>query len=254
DTIVPAPTIVTAAASANALGGTGSPVGTIAAGAPPPPRSSSIYRSSGGFRPSAQPQPAESTSVRPAVTVRALLDSATLALPDTNEFTFKPYKVRFTADYVVRPTVGYARDNFGRGVFGGTAIALSDILGNHSLVLAGSINGRIGEAQFLGLYVNQTHRLNWAGGFSQDPLYFYGGSDWTRIDDSRNPGVGDSVDVFSTRIRRFVIRDAFAESSYPFSRFNRIELGLHAVNISEATLDLQTLYDASGPFNQRLVQ
>jgi len=154
----------------------------------------------------------------------------------------------------VRPTVGYQRDNFGRGVFGGTAIALSDILGNHSVVLAGSINGRISEAQFLGLYVNQSHRLNWAGGFSQDPLYFYGGSDQTRIADPNRPG--DSLDVYSTRIRRFVIRDLFTESSYPFSRFNRIELGVHAVNISEATLALQTSYHTStGDFNdQQLVQ
>ncbi|HYU28822.1 MAG TPA: BamA/TamA family outer membrane protein [Gemmatimonadales bacterium] len=244
DTIVPAPTIVTAAASANALGGTGSPVGTIAAGAPPPPRSSSIYRSSGGFRPSALPQPAESTAVPPAVTVRALLDSATLALPDTNEFTFKPYKVRFTADYVVRPTVGYERDNFGRGFFGGTAIALSDILGNHAVLLAGSINGRISEAQFLGVYINQSHRMNWAGGFSQDPLYFYGGSDWTKVEDPNSPG--DTLRVFSSRTRRFVIRDAFTEAYYPFSRFNRLELGLHAVNIAEATLALQTAFDDSG--------
>jgi hypothetical protein len=221
-----------------ALGGTGS-----ASNLPTFSTGVSIYRSATGFRPSALPQPAESSAARPSVTVRALLDSATLSLPDTNEFTFRPYKVRFTADYVVRPTVGYQRDNFGRGVFGGTAIALSDILGNHSVVLAGSINGRISEAQFLGLYVNQSHRLNWAGGFSQDPLYFYGGSDQTRIADPNRPG--DSLDVYSTRIRRFVIRDLFTESSYPFSRFNRIELGVHAVNISEATLALQTSYRTS---------
>src|SRR6266699_3047190 len=246
DTIVqaPRPALV-------ALGGTGA---GSASNLPTFSTGVSIYRSTTGFRPSALPQPAESSAAPRPLTVRSLLDSATLSLPDTNEFTFRPYKVRFTADYVVRPTVGYQRDNFGRGVFGGTAIALSDILGNHSVVFAGSINGRISEAQFLGLYVNQSHRLNWAGGFSQDPLYFYGGSDWTRIEDPRHPGVGDSLEVFSTRIRRFVIRDAFAESSYPFSRFNRIELGLHAVNVSEATLDLQTLYDASGPFDQRLVQ
>src|SRR5205823_153923 len=204
-----------------AIGGTGSNLTTA-------PAPTSIYRSAAGFRPSALAQAAESSAAPPPVTVRALLDSATLSLPDTNEFTFRRYKVRFTADYIVRPTVGYQRDNFGRGIFGGTAIALSDILGNHSVVLAGSINGRISEAQFLGLYVNQTHRLNWAGGLSQDPLYFYGGSDWTRAPDPRN--AGDSLDVFSTRIRRFVIRDLFAESSYPFSRFNRIELGMHAVN------------------------
>ncbi|HEY3221584.1 MAG TPA: BamA/TamA family outer membrane protein [Gemmatimonadales bacterium] len=233
------------------LGGTGAPARLSPPGASAP---TSIYRSATGFRPSAQPQPTESATASPALTVRALLDSATLALPDTNEFTFKPYKVRFTADYVVRPTVGYERDNFGRGVFGGTAIALSDILGNHALVLAGSINGRLSEAQFLGLYVNQSRRLNWAGGFSQDPLYFYGGSDRMRIEDPQRPG--DSLDVFSTRIRRFVIRDLFAESFYPFSRFNRVELGVHAVNIAEATLELQTSYDAlSGKFNdQQLVQ
>src|SRR5258707_12856226 len=94
--------------------------------------------------------------------------------------------------------------------------------------------------------------MNWASGFSQDPLYFYGGSNWTRTEDPRRPG--DSVDVFSSRIRRFVVRNLFAESSYPFSRFNRIELGVHAVNIAEASLDLQTFYDANGPFDQRLVQ
>ncbi|PYP12274.1 MAG: hypothetical protein DMD59_00490 [Gemmatimonadetes bacterium] len=249
DTLLKAPLFVAAVPTTNALGGTGSAATLPNVSAP-----ASIYRSAMGFRPSAQPQPAESTSARPAVTVRALLDSATLALPDTNEFTFKPYKVRFTADYVVRPTVGYARDNFGRGVFGGTAIALSDILGNHSLVLAGSINGRIGEAQFLGLYVNQTHRLNWAGGFSQDPLYFYGGSDQTRIEDPQRPG--DSLDVYSTRIRRFVIRDLFAESSYPFSRFNRIELGVHAINVAEATLALEKSYNAKTRkfVDQQLVQ
>ena len=232
DTVLPAPRPAMVA-----LGGTSAPSNLTTASAP-----ASIYRSAAGFRPSALPQPAESSAAPRPVTVRALLDSATLALPDTSEFTFRPYKVRFTADYVVRPTVGYERDNFGRGVFGGTAVALSDILGNHSVVLAGSINGRISEAQFLGLYVNQSHRLNWASGFSQDPLYFYGGSDWRRIDDQRTPAPGDSLDVYSTRIRRFVIRDLFAESSYPFSRFNRIELGMHAVNIAEATLALETSY------------
>ncbi len=240
DSVLPAPALVSAASSGTP---SATPAGTSGA---------SFYRSGDGFRPSASPQPAESAAAAPPVTVRALLDSASLALPDTNEFSFKPYKVRFTADYVVRPTVGYQRDNFGRGFFGGTAIALSDILGNHSVVLAGSINGRISEAQFLGVYINQSRRLNWAGGFSQDPLYFYGGSDWTRIEDPANPG--DSLEVFSSRVRRFVIRDAFAESYYPFDRFNRLELGLHAVNISEATLAFQTLYDATGAFvDQRLV-
>src|SRR6266566_2813134 len=246
---IPAPPVEPAGLGGTSAGTSGTASGPAARAA----QGTSIYRSSAGFRPSALPQPAESSAAPPPVTVRALLDSATLALPDTNEFSFKPYKVRFSTDYVVRPTVGYSRDNFGRGIFGGTAIAMSDILGNHSVVIAGSINGRISEAQFLGLYVNQTHRLNWASGFSQDPLYFYGGSDWTTVRNSQ--GTADSLRVYSTRIRRFVIRDAFMESSYPFSRFNRIEVGLHAVNISEATLTLRTRFNArdSGFVDERLI-
>jgi Tol biopolymer transport system component len=203
--------------------------------------SQSVYRSAGGFRPSALPQAAESGAA--PVSVRQLLDSAALALPDTNEFTFRPYRVRFTPDYVARPTVGYQRDNFGRGFFGGTAVALSDILGNHTIILSAAVNGRISEAQFLGVYVNQARRFNWAAGFSQEPLYFYDRSSWDRLD-SGSPGGSDSADVFTTRIRRFVIRDAFGESYYPFSRFSRFELGVHAVNVSDDTLALETGFDS----------
>jgi WD40 repeat protein len=240
-----------------APGTAGTPAGAPAVSAPTPARpgeAASIYRTPGGFRPSSTPQAAESTAVPPPVTIRALLDSVTLSLPDTNEFSFKPYKVRFTTDYVVRPTVGYQRDNFGRGFFGGTAVAMSDILGNHTIVLSGSVNGRINEAQFLGVYVNQSRRMNWASGFSQEPLYFYGGSAWETETSGLPPGI-DSADVFVSRIRRFVIRDAFLETSYPFSRFNRMEFGLHAVNITDATLELRTAFDAvSGGFlGQRFV-
>jgi Tol biopolymer transport system component len=246
DTTVPAPAV--AVPVARATPGTGTVAPSTPAPTTRPGEVASIYRGSGGFRPSAVPQAAESVSTKDApVTVRALLDSAALALPDTNEFTFRPYKVRFTADYVARPTVGYQRDNFGRGFFGGTAVSLSDILGNHTIILSGAVNGRINEAQVLAVYVNQARRLNWASGFSQEPLYFYGGSDWSRIDNPSNPGAGDSLDVFSSRIRRFVIRDAFAESAYPFSRFSRVELGLHAVNINDATLELQQAFTAGSP-------
>jgi len=218
------------------------PGGSPAIASAPPERANetqSVYRASGGFRPSASPQAAESLGTTAPVSVRQLLDSATLSLPDTTEFTLRPYHVRFTPDYVARPTVGYQRDNFGRGFFGGTAVALSDILGNHTIVLSGSVNGRISEAQFLGVFVNQAHRFNWATGFSQDPLYFYAGSAWTR-QDFGSPGGADSADVLTTSIRRFVIRRGFVQSYYPFSRFSRAEIGLDAVNITDATLQLET--------------
>jgi Tol biopolymer transport system component len=206
--------------------------------------SASVYRASGGFRPSATPQAAESLGTPGPVSVRQLLDSAALALPDTSEFTLKPYRTRFTPDYVARPTVGYQRDNFGRGFFGGTAVALSDILGNRTIVLSAAVNGRISEAQFLGVFVNQSHRLNWAAGYSQEPYYFYGGYQDAVV---RTPGgaPGDTSFRRTFVIRRFVIRDLFTETYYPFSRFSRLELGLHGVNISDATLALSDYYDGN---------
>jgi len=247
DTVVPAPAVTTPVIPVGSTAPAGSTVPGIHSAAQPtrPGEVASIYHGAAGFRPSATPQASESISTQVPVTVRALLDSANLALPDTSEFTYRPYRVRFTADYIARPTIGYQRDNFGRGFFGGTAVSLSDILGNHTIVLSGAVNGRISEAQFLGVYVNQAHRLNWASGFSQEPLYFYGGSNWEKQEVT---GVTDSADVFVSRIRRFVIRDGFAEGAYPLSRFNRVEVGFHAVNISDATLQLETAFDPSGFF------
>ncbi len=252
------PPVTTLLAGAGGLrDSTPPPQGVSTVGTAPSPgpveranESRSVYRTSTGFRPAALPQAAESLGGPALVSVRQLLDSAAFALPDTNEFSFRPYRVHFTPDYVARPTVGYQRDNFGRGFFGGTAVALSDILGNHTIVLSGAVNGRISEAQFLGVYVNQAHRVNWAAGFSQDPFYFYDRSTW---DTRECVGCGniDSVDVFTSRIRRFVIRDGFAESYYPFSRFSRAELGFHAVNITDDTLALETAYYGPTIVDQR---
>src|SRR5256712_9579625 len=221
---------------------------TSAAAAAPPVQgtrdATSVYRGPGGFRPSAAaPTAAEAAAAAGPGSVGDLLDSAK-ALPDTTEFTFKPYKVRFSADYVARPTVGYQRGHFGRGFFGGTAISLSDMLGNHTLLFSGAVNGRLSEAQVLGAYINQTHRLNWLAGRSPDPPYF---SPPTTIGAVPiGPTAADSAIVLTTRLERVVIRDAVAEAFYPVNRVHRIEPGLHAASISDAVLVLSDYYDQSG--------
>jgi outer membrane protein assembly factor BamA len=40
-----------------------------------------------------------------------------------------------------------------------------------------------------------------------------------------------------------VVRDLFAESYYPFSRFSRVELGVHGVDLDIATLSFKDYYD-----------
>src|SRR5205823_2954524 len=120
---------------------------------------------------------------------------------------------------------------------GGTAISLSDILGNHTMVFSGSVNGRLSEAQVLAAYINQAHRLNWAFGGSQQPLYFY-------LPTTVTPNT-DGTTTFTPQIERFVIRDLFAQAFYPFNRFTRVELGGHFSNISQSVLQEHFLCDPS---------
>jgi Tol biopolymer transport system component len=198
------------------------------------PAPTSIYRAgSGALRPS-EARPPRPDSAAPPLSVAALLDSVNLALPDTASFQQFPYHVRFTPDYVSRPTIGYERDNFGNGVFGGTTIQLSDILGNNSLLFAGALNGRLSEAQVLAAYLNQSHRLNYDLGVSQQPYFIYGapacaGGDCT-------PGSANYI--VDQRLLRLVYRDLFGDAMYPLNRFRRIELGLHYTNVGVATLHI----------------
>jgi len=198
---------------------------------PEPRAGGSVYRTPTGFRASSAPAtPGTPDSSAPApVSVKSLIDSSP-ALPDTNEFTLKPYHTRFSPDYVARPTIGYERDNFGRGFFGGTAIVLSDMLGNHTLAFAGAVNGRLAEAQVLAAYLNQSHRLNWLAGASQTPYYFYLPSP------VQTTGASPYDYIQTAQIERFIVRDVFAAGYYPLNRFTRVELGGHFANIDQSIL------------------
>ena len=203
----------------------------------------SIYRTPQGFRSSSEVnRSGDTTLVPPPVSIAALLDSASFSLPDTSEFSVKNYRVRFTPDYVARPSIGYARDNFGRGFFGGTAVSLSDILGNHQLVFAGYVNGRISEAQVLAAYANLSRRINWVTGISQEPYYFYEPSE-IRVNDPV-PG----LNTFVTNVRRLVVRSAFGQAYYPLSRFQRIEGSLRVANVDDAVLSILEPYNPASGF------
>jgi Tol biopolymer transport system component len=202
----------------------------------------SIYRTQQGFRSSSDlARTGDTTQISKPVSISALMDSANYSLPDTSEFTLKDYRVHFSPDYIARPSIGYARDNFGRGFFGGTAISLSDILGNHQLVFAGSVNGRISEAQVLAAYANLSKRINWAVGVSQDPYYFLEPSDV-----QSDPATGNNI--FITNIRRLVLRSVFGQAYYPITRFQRIEASMRVANVSDALLQINEPYDPATGF------
>jgi Tol biopolymer transport system component len=202
----------------------------------------SIYRTQKGFRSSSDlARTGDTVQLSQPVSIKTLMDSANYSLPDTSEFTLKDYRVHFSPDYIARPSIGYARDNFGRGFFGGSAISLSDILGNHQLVFAGSVNGRISEAQVLAVYANLSKRINWAVGASQDPYYFLEPSQIVA-----DPQTGDNI--FITNIRRLVVRSVFGQGYYPLSRFQRLEGSLRFSNVDDALLQINEPYNPNTGF------
>ena len=165
------------------------------------------------------------------LSIAQLLDSAELALPDTTKFQDSRYRVRFQPDYVARPSIGYAPDSYGRNVFGGTTIILSDMLGNHRLAIAGEVNGRLSEAQLYLGYVNLGRRLQNTGGFSQLPYYFLS-------NDSLIPTSDLSINLEKQEITTFIARQLFASTAYPLNRFTRFELGGGFNNIGRQRLFL----------------
>lgn len=166
---------------------------------------------------------------RGPLSVASLLDSAALALPDTSDFVLTDYAVKFTPDLVGRPVIGaQVGGYYGNGVYGGSMIALSDILGNHNILLAGSINGSLSDAAFFGSYAYLRHRANFFAGFQQIPLYRFYGSSFT-VD----RGLLGRRDVWV----RDVIRQAAVGVSYPLSVFRRLELSVIGAYFTEDLIE-----------------
>ena len=163
------------------------------------------------------------------VSVVALLDSMEIGLPDTTRFRVIPYRARLQPDFSARPTIAYTPDAFGRSVFGGTTLVMSDMLGNNHLAVSGEINGRVSEARALLGYTNLSHRWQFTTAVSQSPYYFLSG------DSLSNTGIS-GIALETQQITTYVARQAFAVTAYPFNRFTRIEFGAGFNNVERSRL------------------
>src|SRR5690606_10042398 len=195
------------------------PLGTDTVAAPVPERRSafitSYYRTEDGeFRVSAV-RPAGEPDAPPPVSVMALLDSAALALPDTTSFELRDYKAKLTPDIIGRPSVGAEVGGYyGNGVYGGSYISLSDMLGNHNLMIAGSINGSLSDASVMTGYTFLKRRTNLSTQLWQVPLYRYLGSGYYPL-----PIGNREREVAANVFLRDVIRGGQVGLAYPFSTF-----------------------------------
>jgi Tol biopolymer transport system component len=193
------------------------------------PGTRSVYRASDGNRRS-DSLPNGGARDSSAVSVNELLDSADLALPDPTRFRDGPYKVSYEADYVARPSIGYAQDNFNRGLFGGTTIVLSDLIGNNKLAFTAQVNGRLQDAVVYAGYTNLGSRLQYTTAISQFPVFFFNGQTFDQDPDNA------SLVNETQSLARFVLRDASFTSLLPRNRFTRFEVGLGLQSIGRSEL------------------
>ncbi|HKV76276.1 MAG TPA: hypothetical protein VJN95_17285 [Gemmatimonadales bacterium] len=201
--------------------------------------SGTLYRTPEGFRHADAAPTSADSALPPPVSIAALMESTTVSMPDTSEFLLKPYKVHYSIEYLARPTLGYTRDNFGGGLYGGSTIVFGDMLGDHNLVFSAYINGRIGESLIEAGYINRAHRLNYSFELSQVPYYNL----------LANQVVTDQLGNASyvENVERLIIRGATATGYYPLSRFQRLEGSLQLANVDDAVQRTFYPYDpASG--------
>lgn len=192
------------------------------------PRRASLYRSTTGLRLSASVPGANERAGTAPVSVAQLLDSVNLELPDTTTFREYDYRVGYQPEQIYRPSVGYAQDNYGRGLYGGAGVVLADLLGNNQVILAGQVNGRFSEAFLLGAYTSLGSRLQYTLGISQTPYFFLLDYYYTPFGD----GSAQYLDTYL--VSRYIVREAFAIAMRPSNRFNRVELGLSANNVARS--------------------
>jgi WD40 repeat protein len=191
-------------------------------------RRQSVYRASTGIRPSADIPGLNERSGSSPVSVAQLLDSVNLALPDTTTFREYDYKVGYRPESIYRPSIGYAQDNYGRGLYGGAGVILADLLGNHQMILAGQVNGRLSEAFFLGAYTSLGSRLQYTLGVAQSPYFFIQDYNWAPYGD----GSANYIEQF--QVARYIVREGFAIGMRPSNRFNRVEVGVSMNNVARS--------------------
>jgi Tol biopolymer transport system component len=188
-------------------------------------RRQSVYRAPSGVRAS-ETLPTTGPGSQSAVSVAALKDSASLALPSDVSLKSEPYKATLRPEAISQPQIGYAQDNYGKGVYGGTAILFGDLLGNRQLLVGGAINGRIEEAQVAVDYRSYSRRLNFATGISQQPFF--------QLQNFTQQDIGNGQVIQQQSLARFIVRSAYFAGLYPISRFDRFEVGASFTNLDKA--------------------
>ncbi len=180
-------------------------------------------------------------------------ETVTFATPETSGADYKPFQPVLSVEIdkervklqkglgklfvIARPPVDFMLATDG-SLFGGSAIALSDVLGNHNLFFM-AFQTREGRS-YIGSYVNLRHRFQYMLQAYQYSLYYYPPFSYY------DPVLYNYLNYRDALAVR-KITGLTAAGIYPFSMFHRLELGLGLSKYAEDFLDpyLFSLYSQS---------
>lgn len=131
-------------------------------------------------------------------------------------FEADEYSTKIQADYIFGG--GAFASNI--GVMGDVVIGLSDMLGNHNIILQLGLYGQLSRSNLMATYINMTRRLNWGVMIYQQAMQ-YGGY-YTTFN-------------YSTYLSR-TYRGAALMGLYPLNVFSRLEASVGGVNVQEDVL------------------
>ena len=140
-----------------------------------------------------------------------------------NNYKIKKYKLKFSSD-VITGSAGY--DKF-YGLQGTNMIQITDVLGNHQILIGTDLYVDLKNSNFSFFYNYLPRRTNYSIGIFQYTSYFTG----------YNQFLGLPIDSVPFRLRNFGVRTI---GSRPFSKFSRIDF-----SASYSILD-QTYFNDSG--------
>ncbi len=150
--------------------------------------------------------------------VAAALADMTLGIPADTAFPVEEYKPKLGIDFIGQPTVGVGVSQFGGSVGGGISMYFSDMLGNRSLGASLQANGGFEDIGAQVVFVNRTHRWNWAVAAEQIP-YRLGRFGAGLVDTPQG-------EVYQEQqlIERQINTGLSGMVAYPFSRASRFEV------------------------------
>ena len=160
----------------------------------------------------------------------------------------KPYRPKFKLDYISNIGMGITNNSmYGTGMQGGVSMIFSDMLGQHQLFAAASLNGEVYDFGGYVAYYNQKHRLGWGGTLSHIPYTsYYQGVVRDTISIGENVIPVDNYKIYT--IRMFEEKLGLF-TSYPFSKTLRVELGGSLAHYSYKITTHNYYFDYYDPYS-----